>query len=167
MNGNSVATSAIIGGRARSRRGRRIAPRAPCHRDAGDPQQQAEHAGFAQHFQHPLVRVEGRSIAPGRDLARRGIAGREHVAEIARADAVHRMLADHAQRRAPDARSTGQRDIDAVAVGGQRRGGAFETLRTCGENANNPTANTAPSANTTASLRRPSARQPDKASTSA
>ena len=39
--------------------------------------------------------------------------------------------------------------------------------RTCGENANNPTANTAPSANTTASLRRPSARQPDKASTSA
>ena len=114
--------------RAVARRGRRVAPRAPCHRDAGDPQQQAEHAGFAQHFQHPLVRVEGRSIAPGRDLARLGIAGREHVAEIARAHAVHRMLADHAQRRAPDARSTGQRDIDAIAVGGQRRGGAFETL---------------------------------------
>ena len=43
----------------RTRRRADPAPRAPRQRAAGQPQQQAERAGFDEHLQHQLVRMAG------------------------------------------------------------------------------------------------------------
>ena len=72
--------------------------------------------------------MQRRTRAPGGGLPRRRIAGRECLAETARADAVERMRARHAQRRAPDPGAAGQRHVDPFLVRGHRVGGALDAL---------------------------------------
>ena len=115
-----------VRGFARGRLG--IAPRASRHRRAGQPQQQPDNPGFAEDFQHDLMRVEGRAFAPGSNHAGLRVAGREGFAETARADAVDRMLRGHTPRRAPDAAAARQCAVHADVIAAEHVQRAFNPL---------------------------------------
>ena len=100
-----------------------VAPSADRERSARQPQQQADGTGFAEHFQHDLVRMQRRAFAPCRALPGCGITARKCEAEPTRADAIDGVRARHTRRRAPDPAASRQRriDIGLLAAGGIHR----------------------------------------------